>query len=384
MGGSKVTIFEINANCNKVSFDTFRTVILFYNKNSDLIDSLNISYSKIKYKNFNYDSFHFKYTNTSKLISKTYFNVNDSTKIATNIVGSEYKYSNDTTYLYSYLGGKLNTLSLSIKNQKSTIILGNIKDKSSLITNPSDTFYAYKIYYTNINTPDSSIIGLYANNQFIKEYQISYFYYTKDSTTKSTFRFDNKKLIAQNINVEYTNSKVNISKELNSANIWANSKDSFNYKNGLLISKYSYQMDPTNGPPQLLFKFLYYYLKNSKVNYIDYFNYFDASCTTLRRYKYTYDSTFDTKINSPIKKELISLSIYPNPISQNQTFISLNPDMPYTRYKIVSSLGLVIYQGNLSNSSQILLPNSLAKGFYFLQVEDKGFQNVHTLKLIVD
>jgi hypothetical protein len=310
--------------------------------------------------------------------------VNDSTKIAKNIVGSEYKYSNDTTYLYSYLGGKLNSLNLSIKNNKSTIILGKIKDKSSLIINPSDTFYAYKIYYTNINKPDSSIIGLYANNQFIKEYQISYFYYTKDSTTKSTFRFDNKKLIAQNINIEYTNSKVFISKDLNSSNIWSNSKDSFNYKNGLLISKYSYQMDASNGSPQLLFKFLYYYLKNSKLNYIDYFNYFDASCTALRRYKYTYDSTFETKIISPITKELINLSIYPNPITQNQTFISLNPDMPYTRYKIVSSLGLVIHQGNLSNSSQILLPNSLAKGFYFLQVEDKAFHNIHTLKLIVD
>ena len=272
MGDSKITIYRLYTDCNKSKFDTTSTVVLIYNNKNLIIDSISKTFSI--FKNYQYDSFHYKYSLNDKLLEKAHYWVNDSTKNTMLFEKFELKYFNDSCTIDYYFTTKINSKSIFARLGSDSISINKYIGYASNSKTLTDSFSCY--YYFNIKNkpPDSMIYGLWnlPKKEFYAKYQITTFSKIGDTLRISSFRYDNKKLLSQITQVInsnyllYKNKYVDVSGDLHQY------KDSTVFKSGKITSIYNFRCDVNSNNFSVGGKYVYHYT-NTKINYIDSFNY---------------------------------------------------------------------------------------------------------------
>jgi len=367
MGDSKVTIYRLDTDCNKKSFDTTLQFTLIFNSNQKMTDSVQKIYSR--YKNVNYDSFHYGFNSSNQLIKKVQYQINDSTKISGILQRYLYAYKNDSTEEFYYYGKSLQSYSCFTKVGYDSISFGKYLGG----INPGtlrDTFIVDYYYKGNKKNTDSMIYGLWSipNKSFIKKYQITYFKKSGDSLVENSYIYSNFKPTATKIQVTASNYYVFIYKYWDLSGNIRQYKDSIVYKNGKKSLEFPFDADINTNHFVKRGKYVYNYL-NSKLNYIDYFDYQDVSCTRLSRYKYLYDSFYTTSIIIYKPLSFPELAIYPNPVGTDRIVYFANS----INSGIVQVYGLdgkLIYSTSIKSSNKVELPLEIPKGLYLIRVQD--------------
>jgi hypothetical protein len=382
MGDSKITIYRLYTDCNKSKFDTTSTVVLIFNNKNLIIDSISKRFSV--FKNFQYDSFHYKYSLDDKLLEKAHYWVNDSTKNIMLFEKFKLKYINDSCTIDYYFTSKINSKSIYTRIGSDSISLNKYIGYANTSKTLTDSFSCYYYFNNKNKLPDSMIYGLWnlPKNEFYAKYQIATFSKFGDTLIITSSRYDNKKLSSQITQVNNSNYLLYKNKYFDVSGDFHQYKDSTIFKSGKITSIFNFKCDVNTNNFSVGGKYVYHYI-NTKINYIDYFDYYDASCTRLSRYKYLYDTVINTPVDLDKSSAKTSIEIYPNPIFQNETGIRFNTILSTCIYKIYSVSGKTILEGSISNTKEIALPFQLSKGLYFIELQNVQNGNGTHLKLIV-
>ena len=96
------------------------------------------------------------------------------------------------------------------------------------------------------------------------------------------------------------------------------------------------------------------------------------------------EKSFFIKKKNPIRPELESIFIYPNPTLIGSTII-INADIPeFNKIVIFNSEGRLIFEKSLTQSRQIVLPNPiLSSGIYFVRLQQDNKPVSDWAKLMV-
>ena len=87
-----------------------------------------------------------------------------------------------------------------------------------------------------------------------------------------------------------------------------------------------------------------------------------------------------TSVNS--SDALIGLIAYPNPIADELTIEATTKNNTKLNYILIDALGRIILTGNIENSKVSIHTNTIAKGFYSLNVTDEKGQVLKAIKLV--
>jgi len=228
------------------------------------------------------------------------------------------------------------------------------------------------------------ISGLYniLKNDYYAKYRITLYSKNGDTTIESTYRYDNKKLQNQLTQVRNTNFYIYKFKYWDLVGDFHQFKDSTVFKNGQIITKFDLDCEVNTNIFSLKTKSVYHYIK-TKINYIDYYSYYDVSCTKLYRYKYLYDTSITTAIESKFQGATNNLQIYPNPILRNYRIIHFSSPIHKGRYILYNIDGKIVLEGQILNSDNIGFQKELEMGLYLLQVKQNNLNTISYFKLIV-